>query len=146
MPRPRKCRRVCHFPETLDFFPNAPDFDSGNPSITLTIDEYETIRLIDKEGLSQEQCSAFMGVARTTVQQIYGSARQKLAEMLVSGKPLHIEGGDYELCDGTHSCEHVTCYKKKYKQQYSKKEGDFMLGKDYKYSISIIVPVYNVEE
>ena len=127
MPRPRKCRRVCHFPETLDFFPNAPDFDSGNPSIILTIDEYETIRLIDKEGLSQEQCSAFMGVARTTVQQIYGSARQKLAEMLVSGKPLHIEGGDYELCDGTHSCEHVTCYKKKYKQQYSKKEGDFIM-------------------
>lgn len=127
MPRPKKCRRVCHFPETLDFYPDMQDSERKESSIILTIDEYETIRLIDKEGLSQEQCSEFMSVARTTVQQIYGNARKKLAEMLVCGKPLRIEGGDYELCDGTTSCGHGTCYKKKHKQQYLSKEGDFIM-------------------
>ena len=86
MPRPRKFRKVCHFPENLHFQPENPQ---GDPVI-LTVDEYETIRLIDLEGLSQEECSAFMGIARTTVQLIYGEARRKIAAMMVEGRPLQI--------------------------------------------------------
>ena len=98
MPRPRKCRQVCHFPQALAFVPE----ESGGekPPVILTVDEYEAIRLIDKEGLSQEQCCEFMQVARTTVQQIYASARKKLAEVLVDGLPLRIEGGDYRPRNG----------------------------------------------
>lgn len=66
----------------------------------MTIDEYETIRLIDYEGLKQEQCALRMEVARTTVQGIYEVARKKLADALINGKTLTIEGGDYLLCDG----------------------------------------------
>ena len=54
MPRPVKCRKVCHFPNVLEFFP-ADDTEKKTP-IILTVDEYETIRLLDKKGYSQEQC------------------------------------------------------------------------------------------
>ena len=55
MPRPVKCRKVCHFPNVLEFLP-ADDAEKKTP-IVLTVDEYETIRLLDKKGYSQEQCA-----------------------------------------------------------------------------------------
>lgn len=91
MPRPRKCRKVCHYPETPAFIP--VDNSEGKAAVILTVDEYETIRLIDKEELSQEQCSECMKIARTTVQQIYTTARRKLAEALVAGVAVTYENG-----------------------------------------------------
>ena len=67
----------------------------------MTVDEYEAIRLIDLEGFTQEECAEQMGVARSTVQGIYLEARKKLAEVLVNGKLLFIEGGEYRLCEGS---------------------------------------------
>jgi predicted DNA-binding protein (UPF0251 family) len=66
----------------------------------MTVDEYETIRLIDLQGFTQEECASQMKIARTTVQGIYNEARKKLADSLVNGKVLQIEGGTYQLCDG----------------------------------------------
>ena len=96
MARPRKCRKVCCLPRICEFYPAG----ESSGTVTLTVDEYETIRLIDREGFSQEECAGFMRVARTTAQQIYASAREKIAEALVSGAGIRIEGGDYLLCDG----------------------------------------------
>lgn len=98
MPRPRKCRKVCQMPQTREFRPVGGDPEKS--AVILTVDEYEAVRLIDRQGFSQEECSAYMQVARTTVQMIYNSARKKLADVLVDGLPLRIQGGDYQLCDG----------------------------------------------
>ncbi len=96
MSRPRKCRKVCCLPKVNEFHPK----DGNEAMMTLTVDEYEAIRLIDKERFSQEECAGYMGVARTTVQQIYNAAREKIAEALVEGIGLRIEGGEYSLCSG----------------------------------------------
>ena len=99
MARPRKWRKVCCLPDSTQFGPlNVPI--NQEHFVTMTIDEYETIRLIDIEGFTQEECANQMNVARTTIQGIYNDARKKIAESLVNGKVLRIEGGDYKLCDG----------------------------------------------
>lgn len=103
MPRPIKCRKVCRLPDVNEFRPAG----GKNRCVILTVDEYETIRLIDREGFSQEECAGFMQIARTTVQQIYNSARVKIAEALVDGTGIRIEGGSYTLCDGSE--KHCRC-------------------------------------
>ena len=123
MPRPVKCRKVCHFPDVLEFFPI--DDNKKTPPIILTIDEYETIRLLDKEGYSQEQCAVSMQIARTTVQRIYEIARKKIADALIDGYPLKIEGGDFKICDGQSSnCGLGGCYKQELHQKYAAEKGE----------------------
>ncbi len=96
MPRPRKCRKVCCVPERTIFGPLGLGKENSE-LVIMTIDEYETIRLIDDEGMTQEECSESMGVARTTIQRIYNLARKKLAGLLVNGDIVRIEGGDVHL-------------------------------------------------
>lgn len=72
--------------------------------VFMTVDEYEAIRLIDLLGFTQEECARQMNIARTTVQSIYAKARSKIADALVNGKVLLIEGGEYRLCDDDNVC------------------------------------------
>ena len=90
MPRPPRCRRICGAPQVDTFCPNGRK--DAEP-ILLTLDEYEVIRLVDLEQQTHEQCAAQMDISRSTVQEIYESARRKIAACLVHGKPLHITGG-----------------------------------------------------
>ena len=123
MPRPVKCRKVCHFPNVLEFLP-ADDTEKKTP-IVLTVDEYETIRLLDKKGYSQEQCAESMQIARTTVQRIYEIARKKIADALIDGHPLRIEGGDFRICDGQSSnCSFGGCYKQEIYKKYAEEKGE----------------------
>ena len=98
MPRPKKCRKVCCMPKNSRFGPLGGGCGLAC-TVVMHIDEYETIRLIDLEGMTQEECSEKMHIARTTVQGIYALARKKLADSLENGKVLLIEGGDYQLCN-----------------------------------------------
>ena len=123
MPRPKKCRKVCQMPATKEFQPIGDTFCKA--SVILTVDEYEAIRLIDKQGFSQEECSNYMQVARTTVQLIYNSARKKLADALVDGLSIRIEGGDFTLCSGNsaaYGCKN--CYQQKIHPMHEKPKGD----------------------
>ncbi|MCD8127980.1 MAG: DUF134 domain-containing protein [Oscillospiraceae bacterium] len=125
MPRPTKCRKVCHFPRTQEFYPVQDAAE--RELVVMTVDEYETIRLIDREGLSQEACSERMQIARTTVQKIYETARKKLADVLVDGRPLKIEGGEYRLCNGQggfRGCDR--CDKRRLYQLHQNTKGEHM--------------------
>lgn len=101
MARPSRCRRICEKPKYCEFGP----YGKGeSPSIALTLDEYEAVRLIDLENKTQEQCAAQMDISRTTVMEIYSLARRKIADCIVNGKPMAIEGGNYRFCDGSARC------------------------------------------
>lgn len=96
MPRPRKNRRVSFLPEVTYFKP------AGIPmslleEVRLTVDEVEAVRLKDVEELAQEECAVKMNVSRATFQRVLESARKKVAEALLNGKAIIIEGGNVEL-------------------------------------------------
>ncbi len=98
MARSKKIRKVCCMPETT-LFGTVGDKNQEGVIIILSVEEYETIRLIDLEGMTQEGCADKMMIARTTVQRIYNDARKKIAEYLVMGYRLKIQGGAYKICD-----------------------------------------------
>ena len=128
MPRPRKCRRVCAMPETTAFAPVGRPCE-GEP-LMLTVDEYEMLRLIDLEGLSQEECGQQTGVARTTVQLSYASARRKVAQALVTGRMLVISGGEYQLC-GSAGCGRRSCAGQTDAPQKEKGDGIMRIAATY---------------
>ena len=109
MPRPKKCRRICSMPKSKGFIPIS---QSNIEEITITLDEYEVIRLLDLEKLSQEECAKQMNIARTTVTSIYDSVRSKMADALVNGKKLIIEGGNISICEHNGRCCGKGCRKK----------------------------------
>jgi predicted DNA-binding protein (UPF0251 family) len=96
MPRPRHCRRVCFEPGITYFKPaGVPMIDLEE--INLTVDEFEAIRLKDVDGLEQEQSAQRMNISQPTFHRLYLEARKKIADVIVNGKALKIEGGTYEI-------------------------------------------------
>ncbi|MFC1967533.1 DUF134 domain-containing protein [Chloroflexota bacterium] len=119
MPRPIKCRRVGFMPGVTYFKP------AGIPmrvleEVKLSLEEAEAVRLKDLEGLEQSDGALRMNVSRPTFQRVLASARQKIADALLNGKAIRIEGGNYEIVDlpstgvgrcgmgrgGRHGCRH----------------------------------------
>ena len=93
MARPTKWRRIDNVPSVLNFVPSdkTPVFDKN----TMKLEELEAIRLKDLEGLEQEECAGKMGVSRPTFQRILNSARGKIADSLINGKAITVEGGTF---------------------------------------------------
>ena len=96
MVRPRKNRLVAFNPDVSYFKPRGiPMIELSE--VRLTVDEREAIRLADMQGLSHQEAGGRMGVSRATFGRIIQRARRIVADALISGKAIRVEGGNYQL-------------------------------------------------
>lgn len=108
MARPEKNRKICTPPLMKGFKP------FGIPSckiekINLSFEEYESIKLINYEMLSQKEASERMNVSRPTITRIYNKALKTIAKAFIEGKAIEIEGGNYEFEKDWYRCK--KCHK-----------------------------------
>ncbi len=96
MARPRKCRAVEMEPGVTFFKPQGIPLRLLEHAV-ITVDELEALRLSDFQGLTQEEVAQQMQVSRPTVTRMLARAHQVVADALVNGKAIRIEGGDYTL-------------------------------------------------
>jgi predicted DNA-binding protein (UPF0251 family) len=94
MGRQPLCRRVGFIPQVTCF---APQGTPSSGEVRLTIEELEAVRLKDIEELELEECAQEMNVSRTTFSRILDSARKGIADALLNGKAIVIEGGNFEV-------------------------------------------------
>ena len=94
MARPTKWRKIEHMPAVPYFIPSELS-QKDLPEIVLLTEELEAIRLKDLLGMEQEECAQKMEVSRPTFQRILISAREKVADCLINGKVIHVEGGNF---------------------------------------------------
>jgi predicted DNA-binding protein (UPF0251 family) len=110
MPRPFKCRYIHCEPDVSYFKPRGIPI-SRLDEVVLTVDEFESVRLADVEGLYQDEAAGKMNVSRQTFGNIVKSARCKVADALVNGKAIKIRGGVYQMAEMTkfkcYECGHV---------------------------------------
>jgi predicted DNA-binding protein (UPF0251 family) len=96
MVRPVISRKVGYHPEVSYFKPRGiPMLDLEE--VVLTVDEREAIRLADLQGLSHEEGGELMGVSRATFGRILRNARRIIADAIISGKAINVQGGTYEI-------------------------------------------------
>jgi len=96
MPRPRICRRVWFEPNVTYFKPagiRLVDLEE----VILTVVEFEAVRLNDLIGLEQEDAAKKMNISQPTFHRLISSARKKIADAIVNGKAIKIEGGVYKM-------------------------------------------------
>ena len=104
MPRPKCQRNICGIPDKNYFKPRGiPTVDLEE--IVLNLDEFEAIRLADYEQLYQEKAAAKMNISRQTFGRIIEAAHKKIADVLLNGKALKIEGGEVNLNETKPCCQ-----------------------------------------
>ncbi len=93
--RPKKYRIVRHDPRTTQFSPRGRP---GRPDeVNLSVDEFESVRLADFMGLPQKEASKSMHISQQTFSRILRNAHKTIAEAIVSGKIIKIQGGIYVI-------------------------------------------------
>lgn len=110
--RRRKMRMIGFIPQVRHFYPAQPPVFQPKPPIFMTYEEFEALRLVDYEGLTQEEAGQRMGVSRGgTVWRALTSARKKVAQMLVEGRELIIlPGGEMRFQGGEQTSEASTSF------------------------------------
>ena len=105
MPRPCKRRRVGGRPNSSYFKPAGVRKVDLEESI-LAVDEFEAVRLKDLLNLDQNECAKKMNISQSTFHRLVLSARKKIADAIVNGKAIKIEGGNFTF---TKSCRKNRC-------------------------------------
>lgn len=108
MPRPEKNRKICHPPLMKGFKPYGLQRCKMG-SVKLTFEEYESIRLVSYNMLSQEEAAKMMNVSRPTLTRVYNKAIKNISKAFIEGKRIEIEGGNYELENDWFRCR--KCHK-----------------------------------
>lgn len=103
MVRPTKPRWVEFYP-TVTYFKPAGIRMRELEEVSLGVDEVEALRLKDLMGLEQEECAKRMNLAQSTFQRILTAAREKVSRVLIEGKALRIEGGNYLVSPSVFTC------------------------------------------
>lgn len=96
MPRPRRFRRV-RFQPGITYFKPAGVRMTELDEVILAFDEFEAIRLKDFENIDQEEAAKKMNISQPTFHRLINAARKKIADALVYGKAIRIEGGNYKM-------------------------------------------------
>ena len=104
MPRPQKSRKVCNPPKMHGFRPFGIAV-CETERIIMQYDEYETIKLVTYDNLSQDDAAEKMEVSRPTLTRIYNSALNKIAQAFVEGKSIIIQGGNFEFEKDWYKCK-----------------------------------------
>ena len=115
MPRSTKCRRVCAEPKSQVFKAES----TNSECMIIYVEELESIRLVDYEGWEQGEAAERMEISRGTFQRILYEARKKVAEALIQGKSLVVQGGNYtvasKVCNTSKRCKHCRFFEEKQK-------------------------------
>lgn len=96
MPRPKLCRKVYFNPSTIYFKPRGIKLKELD-EVILNVDELESVRLKDLNGLDQANAAKKMNISQPTFHRLILSARKKISDALINGKAIKIEGGNFKL-------------------------------------------------
>ncbi|WP_321289938.1 DUF134 domain-containing protein [uncultured Sunxiuqinia sp.] len=102
MPRKKRQRRLLAPPSVKGFSVFGPK--NRAQQVVLFFEEYEAIKLLDYDNLTQEEAAVCMEVSRPTLTRIYESARNKVAQAMVEGKDLIIRGGNFQFDENWYCC------------------------------------------
>lgn len=108
MGRPQKSRKICNPPKMQGFKPFGMPACKVAP-VVLKMEEYESIKLVNYDRLSQDLAAVNMNISRPTFTRIYNRALKQIAKSFVEGKAIVIEGGNYELEKDWYRCKR--CFK-----------------------------------
>lgn len=101
--KPKKKRTVLYPPHVQFFKPQGIQAQNLN-SVSVTVDEYEAVRLTDHEKLKHEEAAKKMNISRPTFTRLLESAHGKISDALVNGKAIRIEGGDFRFSGNRYRC------------------------------------------
>jgi uncharacterized protein len=119
MPRRKRNRRI-QFPPVIKGMSVYGVRGRKSNEVILRLEEYEAIRLLDYQNLTQEQAAVHMDVSRPTLTRIYEEARNKVATAFVEGRDILFRGGDIYFDENWYKCNECQASFNSYQEKIGK--------------------------